>query len=344
MFKKVLGVSAIAAAILASSPAFSADVTLRLGFVDPASSSYAMGGQKFADELEKLTNGAVKVQVLAGGTLGGEREMYEGAQMGTMDMVTVVNTVLSQFIPELVLLDQPFLFDNAEQAHAAVDGKLGELVAQKALEQGVHIIGWLESGFRDTFSKEPVKGWLESGFRDTFSKEPVKSVDDFHGLKIRTMENKMQIAAFNALGAISTPMPATEQYTALQQGTIDACENAVGNMLINRYYEVIKNVTNTRHQFTYILVGVSDRAWNKIPDEYKPMVGQAMKTAVEWQRQNLAEINANATEELKKLGVNFYEIDREALKAKVLPEVEKLRANVPQEWVDAVNEAVAAHK
>ena len=327
MFKKVLGVSALAAAIMATSPVFAADVTLRLGFVDPASSSYAMGGQKFADELEKLTNGAIKVQVLAGGTLGGEREMYEGAQMGTMDMVTVVNTVLSQFIPELVLLDQPFLFDNAEQAHAAVDGKLGELVAQKALEQGVHIIGWLESGFRDTFSKEPVK-----------------SVDDFHGLKIRTMENKMQIAAFNALGAISTPMPATEQYTALQQGTIDACENAVGNMLINRYYEVIKNVTNTRHQFTYILVGVSDRAWNKIPDEYKPMVGQAMKTAVEWQRQNLAEINANATEELKKLGVNFYEIDREALKAKVLPEVEKLRANVPQEWVDAVNEAVAAHK
>ena len=327
MFKKVLGVSAIAAAILASSPAFSADVTLRLGFVDPASSSYAMGGQKFADELEKLTNGAIKVQVLAGGTLGGEREMYEGAQMGTMDMVTVVNTVLSQFIPELVLLDQPFLFDTVEEAHAAVDGKLGELVAQKALEQGVHIIGWLESGFRDTFSKDPIQ-----------------NVDDFSGVKIRTMENKMQIAAFNALGAISTPMPATEQYTALQQGTIDACENAVGNMLINRYYEVIKNVTNTRHQFTYILVGVSDRAWNKIPDEYKPMVGQAMKTAVEWQRQNLAEINANATEELKKLGVNFYDIDREAMKAKVLPEVEKLRANVPQEWVDAVNEAVAAHK
>lgn len=327
MFKKVLGVSAIAAAILASSPAFSADVTLRLGFVDPASSSYAMGGQKFADELEKLTNGAIKVQVLAGGTLGGEREMYEGAQMGTMDMVTVVNTVLSQFIPELVLLDQPFLFDTVEEAHAAVDGKLGELVAQKALEQGVHIIGWLESGFRDTFSKDPIQ-----------------NVDDFSGVKIRTMENKMQIAAFNALGAISTPMPATEQYTALQQGTIDACENAVGNMLINRYYEVIKNVTNTRHQFTYILVGISDRAWNKIPDEYKPMVGQAMKTAVEWQRQNLAEINANATEELKKLGVNFYDIDREAMKAKVLPEVEKLRANVPQEWVDAVNEAIASVK
>lgn len=328
MLKKYLCASVLAAAVMAGSQAFADDsVTLRLGFVDPASSSYAMGGQKFADELERLTNGAVKVQVLAGGTLGGEREMYEGAQMGTMDMVSVVNTVLSQFIPELVILDQPFLFDTVEQAHAAADGKLGELVKAKAAEQGVHIIGWLESGFRDTFSKDPIQ-----------------NVDDFKGVKIRTMENKMQIAAFNAVGAIATPMPATEQYTALQQGTIDACENAVGNMLINRYYEVIKNVTNTRHQFTYILVGVSDRAWNKIPDEYKPMVEQAMKTAVAWQRQNLAEINANATEELKKLGVNFYDIDREAMKKLVLPQVEPLRSHVPQEWVDAVAEAVASAK
>ena len=328
MLKKYLCASVLAAAVMAGSQAFADDsVTLRLGFVDPASSSYAMGGQKFADELERLTNGAVKVQVLAGGTLGGEREMYEGAQMGTMDMVSVVNTVLSQFIPELVILDQPFLFDTVEQAHAAADGKLGELVKAKAAAQGVHIIGWLESGFRDTFSKDPIQ-----------------SVDDFKGVKIRTMENKMQIAAFNAVGAIATPMPATEQYTALQQGTIDACENAVGNMLINRYYEVIKNVTNTRHQFTYILVGVSDRAWNKIPDEYKPMVEQAMKTAVAWQRQNLAEINANATEELKKLGVNFYDIDREAMKKLVLPQVEPLRSHVPQEWIDAVQEAVNSAK
>ncbi|MDY6322101.1 MAG: TRAP transporter substrate-binding protein [Succinivibrio sp.] len=321
----------IAGAVFAAAAAFSANamaadsVTFKLGFVDPANSSYALGGKKFAEELDKLTGGKVKVQVVAGGTLGGEREMYEGAQMGTMDMISVVNTVLSQFIPELVLLDQPFLFDNDEQAHAAVDGKLGQLIAKKAEAQGVHIIGALESGFRDTFSKNPIK-----------------TADDYKGMKIRTMENKMQIAAFNALGAIATPMPATEQYTALQQGTIDGCENAVGNMLINRYYEVIKNVTNSHHQFTYIFIGVSDRAWKKIPDEFKPKVYEAMKAAVAWQRQNLKEINENAVKELKAKGVQFYDIDREAMKAKVLPAVEKLRANVPQEWIDAYKEAVAA--
>ena len=326
--KHYLIAAAVSAALSVSSLAQAADtINMKLGFVDQANSSYAMGGKVFADELAKLTDGKLKVQLICGGTLGGEREMYEGAQMGTMDMITVVNTVLSQFIPELTILDQLFLFDNEAQAHAAVDGKLGELIAKKAEEQGVHIIGALESGFRDTFSKNPIK-----------------TPEDFNGMKIRTMENKLQITTFNALGAIATPMPATEQYTALQQGTIDGCENAVGNMLINRYYEVIKNVTNTHHQFTYIFVGVSDRTWKKIPDEFKPKVYEAMKTAVAWQRNNLKEINDNARAELVKKGVSFYDIDREALKAKAVPELQKLASNVPQEWVDAYKEAVASAK
>lgn len=327
LFTKCALVAAMSAA-LTSAPSFADDtVKLKMGFVDPITSSYAMGGQKFAEELSKLTDGKVQVEVLGSGTLGGEREMYEGAQMGTLDIITCVNTVMSQFIPEMSILDELFLFDNEAQAHAVADGKFGELVAQKAEEQGIHIIGWLESGFRDTFSKKPIK-----------------QLSDFSGVKIRTMENKMQIAAFNELGAIATPMPAPEQYTALQQGTIDGCENAVGNMQINRYYEVIKNVTNTHHQFTYILVGVSDRAWNKIPDEFKPKVYEAMKTAVAWQRNNLKEINENAVKQLKTEGVSFYEIDRDYLKAKVVPVMEKMRSNVPQEWVDAVNEAKASAK
>ncbi len=323
--KHYLIAAAVSAALSMSAMANAADkLNLKMGFVDPASSSYALGGKKFAEELDKLTDGKLKVQVLAGGTLGGEREMYEGAQMGTMDVITIVNTVLSQFIPELTVLDQLFLFDNENQAHAAVDGKLGELIAKKAEEQGVHIIGALESGFRDTFSKDPIK-----------------TPEDFNGTKIRTMENKLQITTFNALGAIATPMPATEQYTALQQGTIDGCENAVGNMLINRYYEVIKNVTNTHHQFTYIFVGISDRTWKKIPDELKPKVYEAMKTAVDWQRNNLKEINENAKKELISKGVNFYDIDREALKSKAKSAQQQMLSNVPQEWLDACNEAIA---
>ena len=299
-------------------------LTFKLGFVDPATSSYALGGQKFADELEKMTNGQVKVEIVGGGTLGGEREMFEGVQMGTLDMGTAVNSVLSQFIPEMVLLDQPYLFDSAEQARAAIDGKLGDLIREKAEAQGVHVIGWIESGFRDVFSKKPIT-----------------KIEDFKGVKIRTMENAMQIAAFNAVGAISTPMAFTEQYTALQQGTIDANENAVCNMLVNKYYEIIKNVTSTHHQFTVIAVVVSDRAWNKIPDEYKPKMYEAMKIATKWQREHLDKLNADAKVELEKLGVQFHDIDRNAMKEIIVPKVADLRKDVPQEWLDAVNNAQA---
>ena len=325
-FKKNMLCAMLESAIaLATGNAQAGDaLTFKLGFVDPATSSYALGGQKFADELEKMTNGQVKVEIVGGGTLGGEREMFEGVQMGTLDMGTAVNSVLSQFIPEMVLLDQPYLFDSAEQARAAIDGKLGDLIREKAEAQGVHVIGWIESGFRDVFSKKPIT-----------------KIEDFKGVKIRTMENAMQIAAFNAVGAISTPMAFTEQYTALQQGTIDANENAVCNMLVNKYYEIIKNVTSTHHQFTVIAVVVSDRAWNKIPDEYKPKMYEAMKIATKWQREHLDKLNADAKVELEKLGVQFHDIDRNAMKEIIVPKVADLRKDVPQEWLDAVNNAQA---
>ena len=291
-FKKYLTAAAVAAAMFTSTGAFADDtITLRLGFVDPASSSYAMGGQKFADECARLTDGKVQVKVLAGGTLGGEREMYEGAQMGTMDMVSVVNTVLSQFIPEMVLLDQPFLFDTVEQAHAAVDGKLGQLVAEKAAAQGIHIIGWLESGFRDTFSKNPIK-----------------SVDDFKGVKIRTMENKMQIAAFNAVGAIATPMPATEQYTALQQGTIDAQENPLSIIDSNKLYEVQHYISLTGHVFSPHCLYINQARFDSLEPDLQQALLKAAAAYQTAQRARATELNALSVQKFKDAGCEVIEV------------------------------------
>ena len=242
MLKKLFALSLVLA-LCGASFARAGEITLKLGFVDPESSMYALGGRKMAEEIAKATNGQVKVEVFSGGVLGNERDMYEGAQMGTIDMCSVVNVVLSNFIPEMKILDQPFLFDSVEQAHKVIDGKYGELVNQKALTQGVHVVGWFESGFRNVFSNRPLT-----------------KIEDFRNFKIRTMENKMQIDTFNALGAVATPMAASEQFTALQQGTIDGCENAIANMLTNRYYEVIKNVTWTNHLYTFIAICLSDRA------------------------------------------------------------------------------------
>ena len=298
-------------------------VTLKLGFVDPESSMYAMGGKKVAEEVEKATNGRVKIEVLAGGVLGNERDMYEGAQMGTIDMCSVVNVVLSNFIPELKILDQPFLFDSVEQAHKVIDGEYGELINKKALTQGVHVIGWMESGFRNVFSNRPIS-----------------KIEDFKSFKIRTMENQMQIATFNALGAVATPMAASEQFTALQQGTIDGCENAIANMLTNRYYEVIKNVTWTNHLHTFIAICMSDRAWEKIPEDVRPAFLEGVKKGIDYQRQLLLDGNAEAVKELgEKHGVTFHEIDLDAVRAQVAPVIDNFKKSLDPKVVEVVENA-----
>ena len=141
---------------------------------------------------------------------------------------------------------------------------------------------------------------------------------------------------FNALGAMATPMASGDVFTGLQQKTIDAAENAVSDVLANKFYEVTKNITYTNHLFVFMGVGFSERAWNKIPDELKPVVEEAVKRGCNTQRKLLAEANAAAEAELKELGVQFYEIDRESLKAKVLPAIEPYRAQMPKEWLDAI--------
>lgn len=246
------------------------------------------------------------------------------AMNNDLDIATAANVVLTNWIPEMNVLEQAFLWDNVDQAHAAVDGKVGELIAEAAEAKGLHVIGYMESGFRNTFSKNPIT-------------KPA----DFQGVKIRTMQSPGQLLAFESFGAMPVALPSGEQFTALQQGTIDAVENATSNMLANRFYEVIKNHTTTEHAFVYIVIVMSDNAWNKIPEDLRPAFMEAVKKGYEAQRTYLAEANAEAKVELEKNGVQFHEIDRDALKALYTKAVAASDITYDATWVAAVEEAKA---
>lgn len=269
-------------------------IKLKMAVADADSSAQAAGARALAEEVEKATNGCVQIEVMAGGTLGGERDTVELAMLGGIDIVTCANSVLTQWIPEMAILDQPYLFTNEAQAHAAVDGPVGELIEREALDLlNLHVVGYMESGFRNVFSIKPVT-----------------EIDDFHGMKIRTMQNAYHMAAFESFGAIPTPLAAGEQFTALQQGTIDACENAISNCLNNGFYEITKNITYTNHAFVYIVVSMSDNAWNNIPEDLRPTVMEAIERGYNIERELLRQANEAATVTLQEThGVTFHEID-----------------------------------
>lgn len=299
-------------------------ITFKMHFVDPDSSPYAQGGMKVAEEVAAATDGRIQIEVITGGALGGERDTVELAMDNSLDIATVANSVMTNFIPEMAILDQAYLWDNADQAHTAVDGPVGELIEAKAEALGLHVIGYMESGFRNTFSVNPIE-----------------TIDDFHGVTIRTMENQYHQAAFEAFGAMPVAMSANDVFTALQQGTIDAAENATVNCLNNGFYEITKHITDTQHAFVYILLCMSDDAWNKIPEDLREPFLEAVQRGVDYERDLLVSENERAAAELEELGVTFHEIDREVLKAAYQAKAEEKGFTFDPEWQAAVDEVLA---
>lgn len=186
-----------------------------------------------------------------------------------------------------------------------------------------------------------VIGYMESGFRNVFSKKPITEIDDFRGIKIRTMQNPYHMAAFESFGAIPTAMAASEQFTALQQGTIDACENAVSNCLNNGFYEVTKDITYSNHAFVYIVVSMSDHAWNRIPDDLKPVFMEAVERGYNIERDLLRQANEDATVILEEKGVKFHEIDVESLQKAYQDLAANKGFSFDPEWQAAIDKAIA---
>lgn len=302
-------------------------IRFKMAVADNETTPYAKGARQIAEEVEKATNGRIQIEVVAGGTLGGERDTVELAMLGSLDIVTCANSVMTNWIPEMSILDQAFLFSNEDQAHAAVDGKVGELINRETEKLNLHVVGYMESGFRNVFSTRPIT-----------------SIEEFNGIKIRTMQNQFHMAAFESFGAMPTSMAAGEQFTALQQGTIDACENAVSNCLTNGFYEVTKNITYSNHAFVYIMVCMSDHAWQQIPEDLREPFMEGVRKGYEAEREFLKEANDSATVELKEKGVVFHEIDNAALQAAYKEEAAKKGFTFDPEWQAAIDEAIEAGK
>lgn len=300
-------------------------VKFKMAFVDPESSPYAQGGLKIAEEVKAATNGQIEIEVVTGGALGGERDMVELTMDNSLDIATCANSVMTNFIPEMSILDQAYLWKNADEAHAAVDGPVGELIQEKANALGLHIIGYLESGFRNTFSVKPIE-----------------KMSDFSGVTIRTMENQYHQAAFEAFGAMPVAMSANDVFTALQQGTIDAAENATANCYNNGFYEVTKHITNTQHAFVYILLCMSEDAWNKIPADLQEPFLEAVQRGVDYERDLLVQANDEAAEKLKAEGVTFHEIDTAELQSAYQAKAQEKGFTFDPAWQAAVDEAIAS--
>ncbi|MEY2808556.1 MAG: hypothetical protein RLZ66_67 [Pseudomonadota bacterium] len=302
-FSKTFRLASVASAILLASAAASAQTVLKIGYTPTQTSHYGVGATVLCDEIEKGTQGRYKCQHFPNGSLGGEREMIEAVQLGTLDIVNTSTGPVGNFVPEVKIVDIPFLFRDYDHARRYLDGPGQELLT-KFPAKGLVALAWTENGFRHM----------------TNSKRSIVKPEDASGLKMRTMENKVHMEGYRAFGIQPTPMAFPEVFGALQQGTVDGQENPIPVILSSKFSQVQKHLSLTGHVYSPALYLTSPRVMNKLSDADKKVFYEAAKKATVAQRLKVNEDEANGIAQLEKEGMTVVrKVDgvafREALRA-----------------------------
>ena len=280
-----------------------AQTKLKIGWTNTIDSHYGVGVTTFGDEIKKRTDGRYTLEYFPSGALGGEREMLEAVQLGTQDMIITSTGPVGNFVSETRIVDIPFLFRDYDHARKVLDGAIGQEILAKFPAKGLVAISWMENGFRHV----------------TNSKHPIKTPEDLAGLKIRTMENKVHMEAFKALGALPTPMNMNEVFTALQTGTVDGQENPIPVILANKLYTVQKYVSLTGHVYSPALLINSPSIWNKMSDADKTAFKEAAKIALIANRKKVNEDEKNGIAVIEKAGAEVNEVDKSLFQKAVAP-------------------------
>ncbi|WP_044731522.1 TRAP transporter substrate-binding protein [Geobacillus kaustophilus] len=276
---------------------------------------------KFKEIVEQKSGGKLKVQTYFSATLGDDLKMTEALQGGTQEITIPSTSPLVGMIKEFGILDFPFLFNTAEEADAILDGSIGQKLLEKLPEHGLIGLGYWENGFRHV----------------TNSKHAIKTAEDFEGLKLRTMQNEVHIDAFKALGANPTPMAFSEVFTALESKTIDGQENPLATIKSNKFYEVQKHLSLTKHVYTPFVFLVSKKFWDTLSPEEQKILQDAAVEAGKYQRQLSREEDQKALEDLKKTGVKINEVsdeEREKMAEIIKPVVEKYAKEFSEDLVN----------
>ncbi len=266
-------------------------------------SHQGVGIDVFAKEVEARTRGRVKVQPFYSGSLGGERESIEAVQLGTQELTLTSTGPVPNFVPDTRILDVPFLFRDKAHARAVLDGPIGQDMLKKFEPKGFKALAWAENGVRHM----------------TNSKRAVNQPDDLKGLKMRTMENPVHIAAYKGFGIVTTPMAFPEVFTALQQGTVDGQENPLSVIMASKFDQVQKHLSLTGHVYSPAVFLMNKASWDKLSAEDQGHFMAAVKVAVAANRARVDEDDAKGVTELRSKGMQVIEVDKSKFVAALAP-------------------------
>lgn len=330
LMKTLLAGACATSLLLASVASQAAEIrerTLRFAFQNVIDHPQGQGAKKFADLVSEKSGGRIKVRLFPGGTLGGDVQTVSALQGGTLDMTVLNSGILAAQAPNFAMLDFPFLFNNVEEAHAVIDGPVGQKLAAELDGKGLVGLGYWDLGFRHL----------------TNSRRPVTKVEDMQGLKVRVIQSPIYLETFSALGANPVPMAFPEVYTGLEQHTIDGQENPFTVIEGNKFYEVQKYLSVTGHIFNPQSLIIGQKSWNRLNDDERALIREAAVEAQQFQRELTASSMGKARAMLEeKLAVNdVSDAEKDRFRERVQPVIDKFAKTLDGDLVKLMYEEIA---
>lgn len=290
--------------------------SFKFALQNPKGHPLEQGAAKFGELVAAKSGGKLKVNVFAGGALGGDAANVSALQGGTIEFVMLNSGILASQVKDFEVYDFPFMFANAQEADAVVDGPFGQKLHAKLQDKGIVGLAYTELGFRNI----------------TNSKRPIAAVDDIAGLKLRVIPNAINVDWVKALGANPTPLAFPEVYAALEQKAIDGQENPLSVILANKFYEVQKYLALTNHQYNPQSIIFSKKVWDTLSGAEQKILQDAAAEAARFQRQVNREAVAGQLDALKKAGMQvseFSAVEQAKLRDKLKPVIDKHGAAIP---------------
>lgn len=311
-----------AAALLTASAAANAQQTLRLGHNISVTSPYHLAAEHFAGLVAERTDNRLNVQIFPAGALGNERDMIEGAQIGTVDMIVTSSAAVGPFVPEMRVLDIPFLFRDLEHARDVLDSEIGDELLESMTERG--LIGL---------------AWGDIGFRHMTANQPLDTVDALGGVQLRSQDNPIHLAAYRALGFQPVVIGFNELYAALQTGVVDANEQPLSIHVASRFYEVQSDLTMTGHLMASALFVVSQDVWNGLSEEDQEIVREAARDSIPVMREATDSQDGDALDTLRDRGMTITEsFDHDGFMEALEPAFAQFGQELGQENIDRIRD------
>ncbi|HLR68267.1 MAG TPA: TRAP transporter substrate-binding protein [Virgibacillus sp.] len=275
--------------------------TLKIGHLSPEESINQELAEKFKELVEEKTDGEVEVEIYPNGQLGGDREMLEAMQMGTMDLGIISSPPVSSFAPDVSVLDLPFVFNDWDHVFAFLESDVYDDFREITEEENIKTLSLIARGFRDL----------------TNSKGPIETPDDLDGLKVRVLENSTYVDAYKALGANVQSMSWGDAYTALEQGTIDSQENSLDIIHDENVPEVQDYVSKTEMNFAFIDLMASKTNFDTWSEDVQKAIAEASEESAAYINEKTEEEQKEYEEKLEEKDMEFNEVDKDAFEEKV---------------------------